>query len=215
MVMELVHRYPFTSESSLETLEEINYIFDEVYYILSGVMWDSYPIYVGYSLGDTDVQFRDLPIGLVCMTMYREDYPYTVDSISAFLNPSTAKYIDMHAEEYLPVVFSNNHEYFNQEMYSKVSEINITNITSAEDSYQVLFEGEKKAYVWYGGIYLWGDPEINGREMTVDNTDMLEFNKYCIDFLVDELIDSFGSYEDIDVLILYVSGLYWEDAIYA
>ncbi len=106
------------------------------------------------------------------------------------------------------MMYSNNN-YFNQKMYSKVNEANIINITFSADGPQVLFDGENEVYSWNERIYLWSDPEINGREMTVRNTDILEFNKYCIDFLVDELINSFDSYESINVGICYTNGLYW------
>ncbi len=161
----------------------------------------NFSCFIGYTLGDADIEFSDLPMDVILMTMHREDYPYTVYSLSKYISgglfapcPNYEVKIDF------PAMYPTRK--FNEDVH-RCDGVYMINLTFQGDKLEILSDGDRETYNWYGKYDLWHNAEINDREIMKGNIDMVEFNKYCLDFLTDELINSFDSYESIDVSIGY------------
>ncbi len=229
MVMQLVHRYSFVPEAYTGTCEEIEEIIQLLEDIILFNLGREFSDFISYSYGDTDVEFSKSFMDVIVMTMHREDYPYTVYSYSKYLPSFWAKYVDRYVEEDLSIMYPNNHG--NEDIRDECDDVYILNIISVADLPEVLLNEETSTemYNWYGRVDLWHEDAIGYKDIekrdipgfgyysldehtcTINRVAgcISELNRCHLDFLTDELINSFDSYESIDISIGYKDKFYW------
>ena len=181
--------------------------------------------FVSYSLGDFDLEPLDLPIGAIIMTMHRKEDPQIVYS--------TARYVlDTHISDedlgimligypedeilgsrgvfMLSTIFVVDYpeELLNKGRFGKIYDWlsdgvqNIMSLFSGDDPEVLLYEGSER-YHWDGELYVWHDSRITNDQIINGRIDMEEFNERCIDCLLEKFINTFDSFESIDISIGY------------
>ena len=197
MTMELVHRYTFDPETYTGTFEEIEYFVKVFTPILSDYEIRDH-FFTENSFKDSGIELSELNVtGSTFMIMHREEWPYTVVSFPYLLGLGSG--LSLHDSGVYNFSVINSADHVSEKISFESPAMFLVNITFSLDR-KISLDLESdfhRIYKWYAKVDLWYDSDSSIEEFL----HRFDVNTKNMGFFINDFVNSFDSYEGIDVNI--------------